>query len=105
MSDPCAAQSVVLVDVAVVSAQARNRGVYTQLRQAIHQRAKELGYRYVVGQLSSEATQALCTIRLGHEVVSEIAYETYLFEGRFPFADVKRPRTIQMVQHDLPGSG
>lgn len=91
-------QSTLLVDIAVVVPQARGQGVYTRLRQAVHQRALDRGYTTVVGELSSAATQHLCVEKLGHKVICEIPYSSFEYEGLYPFSTITNPTSIQLVE-------
>ncbi|MBX2823647.1 MAG: hypothetical protein KTR33_02885 [Gammaproteobacteria bacterium] len=90
-----------LVDVAVVSPPARGEGLYSRLRQQIHTSGREHGFKYVLGELSSAFTQQYCVGKLGHRIVSEIAYKDFKYQGRYPFADIEHPASIQMTEGAL----
>lgn len=94
-------QATLLVDIAVVAPRARGQGLYTRLREAVHKRALQRGYTSVVGELSSVATQHLCVEKLGHRVICEIPYRSFEFDGQYPFASIKEPASIQLVEGAL----
>lgn len=95
-------QRVALVDLAVVSPAFRQRGLYRQLREAVHQDAYDQGFTHVVGELSSAATQRVCIEQFGHRVVAEVPFESFEFEGQRPFASIISPSAIRMVEGQLP---
>jgi len=77
-----------LVDMAVVAPHARGHGIYKKLRDAIHQIGREAGFSYVVGELSSAATQHLCINRFNHKVCAEIEYSSFNYMNPLaPFSD------------------
>ncbi len=90
-----------LVDMATVHPAAEGRGIYTALRQATHQLGREAGFQRVVGELSSAATQQVCIKHFGHKVRAEIEYDSFRFEGQKPFAMIKQPKSIQLVEGEL----
>lgn len=90
-----------LIDMAVVKPSAGGQGIYRSLREAAHQLGRESGFKYVVGELSSAATQHLCTQRLGHKVCAEIAYASFDYQGQRPFATIKEPPSIMLVEGEL----
>nr|MBX2838286.1 hypothetical protein [Gammaproteobacteria bacterium] len=59
------------------------------------------GFRSVVGELSSSATQHLCINKFGHTVQAEIAYESFMYEGENPFSKIKEPPSIILAEGDL----
>ncbi len=92
---------IILVDMAAVIPGYEGRGIYRQLRLQLHERAREVGFTRVVGELSSAATQAVCTREFGHRVVSEIAFADFVYQGTRPFAAITEPPTIQLVEGRL----
>lgn len=86
-----------LVDLAVVAKNQRGCGIYQQLRTAFHEAAALAGYNTVYGELSSAATQHVCVSKLGHQVVAEIHYADFQYDGRKPFASIEDPCSIQLV--------
>lgn len=96
-----AARRALLVDIAVVAPARRGEGVYTRLREAAHALGVAKGYDHVIGELSSATTQRHLVDRLGHVVRAEIAFETYVFEGRYPFKGITDPPTVQLVEGHL----
>lgn len=93
--------TTLFVDIAVVTKDARGQGLYFQLRQSTHQAAIEKGFRTVIGELSSKPPQKMCTEKLGHKVICEIAYHAFEYEGTLPFKDVPDPPSIQLVEGKL----
>lgn len=90
-----------IVDIAAVNRAARGRGLYRRLRLAAQGVAKERGFSRVVGELSSAATQRFCVEELGHQVINEVPYKTFLFNGTLPFASIEQPQTLQLVEGTL----
>ena len=93
---------VLKVDIAVVTRTMRGKGIYTRMREHVHACGIKGGYASVVGELSSQATQTLCADRFKHPVCSEIAYKDFKFEGRYPFASITSPPSVQFVEGHLP---
>ena len=92
---------IALVDTAVVAPSARKQGVYNSLRQTVHAVASDRGYRGIVGELSSAATQNYCVQKLGHRVVSEIDFQSFCYAGSYPFRSIQEPASIQLVEAAL----
>lgn len=90
-----------LVDIAVVSSSARGGGIYTRMRETVQLRGKDRGYRYVIGELSSAATQYLCREKMGHRLIAEINYRSFQYQGTFPFAAIEDPPSIQLLEGSL----
>ena len=90
-----------LVDLAVVSRQASGLGIYQKLRDEAKELARVAGFRYLVGELSSAATQHVCVNRMGHSVITEVEYATFEYDGQFPFAQINQPTSIQLVELEL----
>ena len=91
----------ILVDMAAVAEGARGRGVYRRMRAAAEARAASRGFRRVVGEASSAATQHVLLERLGHRRRAEIAYRGFAFGGGHPFASIARPPSIVLAEGDL----
>jgi len=90
--------SILLVDIAVVAHTVRGQGIYRQLRNTVHDAGTSRGFKYVIGELSSLATQQLCVKKLGHKVVCEIQYDRFEYQGDYPFVSIKEPACIQLVE-------
>lgn len=90
-----------LVDMAVVTAEAQGLGLYKKLREHAHKLGRDAGFRYVLGELSSAATQHLCINRFGHKVLAEIDYASFEFDNSRPFAEIKEPASIVLVEGEL----
>ncbi len=93
--------STLLVDLAVVKDSEKGNGYYKLLRHTVHHKAKDNGFTRVLGELSSAATQAVCVQKMGHRVLAEVLYADFVFEGVYPFAEIKNPQSIQLVEHML----
>lgn len=96
-----AAGTVLKVDLAVVSAEARGKGIYSALRRCVHKVGREHGFSTVVGELSSLATQRFCVNTLGHTIVDEIDYDAFQYKGHYPFRSITSPKSIQIVEGKL----
>ncbi len=92
-----------LVDLAIVSDTARGQGIYSKLRSAVHDIGRKRHFKYVVGELSSAATQHLCVEKLGQSVKAEITYANFDYEGSFPFKSIQVPPSIQLAESRLLG--
>ena len=91
----------VLVDMGVVSAHARGNGIYKLMRLAIEDVARRAGYRWVIGELSSAATQHVVINRMKYRVMAQIKYDEFEFEGGYPFQFIKEPPSIVISGGDL----
>jgi len=89
---------VALVDIAVVAASVRKQGVYRQLRAVSHDAAIEKGFKWIVGELSSAATQYYCVEKLRHQVICEVNYHAFCYQGSYPFRSISEPDCIQLVE-------
>ena len=92
---------VLLVDMAAVHPDANGRGVYSSMRAAVHRTAKARGFRYVIGELSSTATQHIVLGRLQHRKMAEVRFAEFMFDGNFPFRSIKDPTSIILAEGSL----
>lgn len=90
-----------LVDMAAVDPRYGGRGVYTELREAVHERAREQGFRYVVGELSSAATQWVCIEKLEQQVIARLVFADFEYAGTRPFEKLLDPPEIVVVEGAL----
>jgi len=90
-----------LVDIAVVAADAANTGIYQQLRLALERNAADAGFEKIFGELSSAATQRVCVEKFKHKLVAEIPYQKFTYKNRKPFASISSPESIQLVEQSL----
>lgn len=88
----------VLVDMGAVSSLAAGQGVYQKLRNAAQNNAKNLGYRFVIGELSSASTQHVVLNKLGHRKVAEVFFSSFEFDGSRPFAGINEPESIILAE-------
>ncbi len=94
-------RQVILVDIAVVDRKARGIGLYKKLREQVHQAGRQQGFKYVVGELSSCATQRYCVDTLNASVIADIHYASFCYNGYYPFAAITDPPSIQLVESTL----
>lgn len=90
-----------LADMAVVKPAFGGRGIYRRLREKSHDIGREAGFGWVVGELSAAATQHLCVNGFGHKVCAEIEYESFEYGKQKPFASIKEPKSILLVEGQL----
>ena len=91
----------VLVDMAAVSPSTRGGGLYKRMRAKTHQIAKSRGFTFVVGELSSSATQHVILNHFRHQVISEIRFTEFEVNGTFPFAGITTPPSIVLARGTL----
>ena len=95
------ASEVILVDMGAVSEDARGQGVYQQMRGAVHRTARNKGFKWVVGELSSSATQHVVLKGLGHKKMAEVHFETFEFGGEYPLKAIEEPPSIILAEGEL----
>ena len=98
---PFQSGEVMLVDMAAVAKPFGGQGIYLALRNAAQCRARKLGFRRVVGELSSPASQHVVLNRLGHEKVLELPLRTFRFRDGFPFAAINEPQCLILSEGRL----
>lgn len=86
-----------LVDMAAVASHASGLGIYQALRQRVTESARDAGFSFIIGELSSTATQHVLVEKADHEVVNEINIASFAHGDGQPFKDVKSPATVQLV--------
>ena len=84
----------VLVDMAAVSKHFGGLNIYKDMRLKAHYMAVQQGFKYVIGQLSSQRTQKIIFSELSHRNCREIAFSEFTCDGRHPFASIKKPKSI-----------
>jgi GNAT superfamily N-acetyltransferase len=94
-------KEALLVDMAAVHPDARGSGVYRALRTAIEDRAREAGWRWIVGELSSVATQRVVLKDMGHIKVAAQKFDTFEWNGDRPFLGITSPREIILAEGRL----
>lgn len=92
---------VALVDMAAVAPSATGAGLYSRMRAAAHGIARDKGYRHVVGELSSAATQHVVLTRLQHRKMAEVAFAGFVVDGQLPFRRITQPPGIILTEGDL----
>ena len=90
-----------LVDMAAVPSAHTGKGIYQALRAEISIRAKSLGYKYIIGELTSSATQTVVLEKLGHRKCAEIAFAGFTLKGTRPFASITDPKTVILAEERL----
>ncbi len=91
----------VLVDMGAVAPHAAGQGVYKAMRLEVDQIARDRGYRVILGELSSAATQHVVLDLVGHRAVAEVAFSSFIVDGVRPFAGISEPASIVMSEGDL----
>jgi len=91
----------VLIDMGVVSSAASGQGIYQKMRSEAQRLAKDRGFRWVVGELSSASTQHVVIGKLGHEKIAEISFDGFEFDGAFPFRSIESSRSIMLAEGEL----
>lgn len=92
---------VLLIDMGAVAKTASGKGLYQKMRAAAQKAAFEKGYRSVVGELSSAATQHVVLDRLGHQKMAELFFDSFTHRGRRPFEAIKEPKSIVLAEGAL----
>lgn len=90
-----------LVDMAAIAPSARGNGLYRRLRHYFARHAGRLGYHYVIGELSSSATQKVVLEDLGHRQCAAIAFADFQYDGGFPFQSITAPSHIILAEGAL----
>ena len=91
----------VLVDMAAVSKHYGDLNIYKDMRLKAHYMAAQRGFKYVIGQLSSQRTQKIILSELGHKNCGEIAFSEFTCDGRHPFASITNPKSIIISEQRL----
>lgn len=95
------ANEALLVDMGAVSTEYRGSGLYRTLRQAVQARAKQSGFKHIIGELSSAATQHVILDKLGHHKVSEVIFADFAHKGTYPFSSIRSPHSIILSEGQL----
>lgn len=95
------AGEAILVDMGAVAPSAGGQGIYQEMRQEVHRIAKARGFRHVVGELSSVATQHVIFNRLQHRKVAEIRFGAFEHDGGYPFGAIHDPPSIILAEGEL----
>lgn len=91
----------VLIDMAAVAEGYGGQGLYRRLRLACQDAARAHGFRRVVGELSSAATQAVVLGQMGHRRVAEVDLSALEFDGWRPFAGILDPNSVVLAEGEL----
>ena len=92
---------VVLVDMAVVAPTASGQGLYRTFRAKAEALAQKRGFQYVVGELSSAATQHVVIDKLGHRKIAEIDFQTFRHRDKYPFRAITSPPSLILAEGNL----
>jgi len=90
-----------LVDMGAVAPGHGGRGLYQRMRDAAEDRGRAAGYRHVIGELSSAATQYVVLHKRGHAAIAEIAFAEFIHGGTRPFATIPAPDRIVLAEGHL----
>jgi hypothetical protein len=63
-------------------------------------KAKYLGYKYVVNEATSHITQKM-QHKIGAKVIAEVQYNDFLYNGKYVFKDITDTKGIQLISLDL----
>ena len=77
------------------------KGIYQALRTEISIRAKSLGYKYIIGELTSTATQKVVLEKMGQRKSAKIAFAEFTLNGRLPFATITDQKTVILAKETL----
>jgi hypothetical protein len=95
------AGDAVLVDMAAVSKHHGGLDIYKDMRLKAHSMAAQQGFKFVIGQLSSQRTQNIVLSELGHRNCGEIVFSEFTYDGNRPFASIKNPKSIIISEQRL----
>ena len=90
-----------LVDMAAVLPSHSSKGIYQTMRKEISRRAKLLGYKYVIGELTSSATQRVILEKMGHRKCAQVNLTKFSYGDRRPFESVVDPEIIVLAEETL----
>jgi hypothetical protein len=92
---------IILVDMAAVPPSNAGAGLYQSMRAAVHDIAKQNGFRRVVGELSSTTTQHVVLTRLGHKKRAEVTFAAFEFDGEYPYQSIQNPPSYILAEGEL----
>ncbi len=78
-----------------------DEGIYQALRTEISIRAKSLGYKYIIGELTSTATQKVVLEKMGQRKSAKIAFAKFTLNDRLPFATITDQKTVILAKETL----
>lgn len=91
----------ILVDMGAMSSNASGKGIYQQMRSFVQENAKQLGFKSVVGELSSSATQHVVLEKMGHKKIAEVFFKDFKYAGQKPFNSINNPLSIILAEGEL----
>jgi hypothetical protein len=74
-----------------------SRGIYTRLREEAHRRAARRGFTHVVGEPSGVATQHVLVHKWQQQVVAEVCYRDFEFDGERVFQAISEPQSCVLT--------
>ncbi len=95
------AGDAVLVDMGAVAPEATGMGVYKAMRFRANQIAQDCGFRFILGELSSAATQQVVLDQMGHRNMAEVSFAAFEHAGTHPFSSITSPSRIVLSEGDL----
>ena len=96
-----AAGDALLVDMAAVPSAHAGKGIYKPLRTEISILAKSIGYKYIIGELTSSATQNVVLEKMVHRKRAKIAFaELTLIDG-LPLASITDSKTVILAEETV----
>ncbi len=89
---------VILSDMAVIAPEMAGKNIYQDMKAFCHENARAKGFKRIVGELSSQATQHVVLNKLGHAKIAETRFRDFEFQGRKPFANIAKPESIILAE-------
>ena len=91
----------VLVDMAAVSQHHGGLNIHKDMRLKARSIATQQGFKFFIGQLSSQRTHETILSELGHRNCGEIVFSEFTCDGKHPFASIKNPKSIIISEQRL----
>jgi len=87
--------------MAAVKQSAAGLGAYRAMRKFLTPVAHRRGFRFILGELSSAATQHVVLNQMGHRNMAEVDFTSFKFERSRPFSSITHPSKIIMAEGRL----
>ena len=94
-------RDIAYLDMAAITPAYLGQGIYQNMRTFAHTNAKELGFKSVLGELSSSITQHFVLNKMGHTKEAEVWFEQFAYNSTKPFQSIKEPKSIILAQGQL----
>ncbi len=90
-----------LVDMGAVASGSGGKGIYKAMRRKADRIAHDHGFRFILGELSSSATQRVVLDQMGHQNMAEVRFVDFEHQGTRPFSSITDPACIVMSEGSL----